>query len=97
MLLRTEDCVRDREPTDVMEEVGLCWALWEWIELSLLDLKHTRQLSTSHQGLILQSLTVGKFTFSHLKIDHLESPITPNCIWEENVNVHMARHYKHRS
>lgn len=39
MLLRTEDCVRDREPTDVMEEVGLCWALWEWIELSLLDLK----------------------------------------------------------
>lgn len=29
MLLRTEDCVRDKEPTDVMEEVGLCCALWE--------------------------------------------------------------------
>lgn len=42
MLLRTEACVRDKDPTDVMEEVGLCWVLWEWMELSLLDLKNTQ-------------------------------------------------------
>lgn len=42
MLLRTEDCVRDKDPTDVMEEVGLCCVLWEWIELSLLDLEKTQ-------------------------------------------------------
>lgn len=41
MLLRTEDCVRDKDPRDVMEEVGLCCVLWEWIELSLLDLEKT--------------------------------------------------------
>lgn len=42
MLLRTEDCVRDKDPTDVMEEVGLCCVLWEWMELSLLDLEQTQ-------------------------------------------------------
>lgn len=40
MLLRVEDWARDKEPTEVTEEVGLCWwrGLWEWTEPSLLDL-----------------------------------------------------------
>lgn len=40
-LLRVEDWARDRDPTDVTEEVGLWWwaRRWEWLELSLLDLK----------------------------------------------------------
>lgn len=45
MLLRVEDWARDREPTEVTEEVGLCWCRgrWEWTEPSLVDLRTERR------------------------------------------------------
>lgn len=84
MLLRTDDCVRDKDPTDVMEEVGLCWALWECMELSLLDLQNKTPEKcvingkfTSSDHLLLLQLLNGKWSLHQSTHSSLAGNIRP--------------------